>query len=68
MRLINLNWSYHKGEGNVGYTKEFNKANIIVQLDMLQDCIFDLTNKYNELLADPESLKKLKGDKDNELS
>jgi len=68
MRLINLNWSYHKGEGNVGYTKDFYKANTVVQLDMLQDCIFDLTNKYDEILNSPESLKKLKGESNNGIS
>jgi hypothetical protein len=55
MRLINLNWNENKGEGVVKYTKQFDEAHIILQLDMLQDCIFDLTEKYNSLLAKPES-------------
>ena len=54
MRLISLNWSDIKGEGSVTYTKEFNEAHLIMQLDMLQDCIVDLTDKYNSLLAQPE--------------
>lgn len=68
MKLINLNWSYHKGEGNVGYTKDFYKANRIVQLDLLQDCIFDLTNKYDEILSSPDTLKELKGENGNGIS
>jgi hypothetical protein len=51
MRLISLNWSVIKGEGSVSYSKEFNEAHIVVQLDMLQDCIVDLTDKYEALLA-----------------
>jgi hypothetical protein len=68
MRLIHLNWNDHKGEGSVTYTKEFNEAHVVLQWDMLQDCIYDLTNKYNELLTDPESLKKLKGENSNGVS
>lgn len=55
MRLINLYWNDNKGEGRVAYTKEFNEAHIVVQLDMLQDCIVDLQDKYNALLALPAS-------------
>lgn len=55
MRLISLNWSDNKGEGSVSYSKIFNEAHIIVQLDMLQDCIADLTDKYAALLALPPS-------------
>ena len=50
MTLIKLNWSEFKGEGSVKYTKEFTDAHIVMQLDMLQDCIVDLTDRYNELL------------------
>lgn len=53
MNMINLNWSNIKGEGSVRYTKAFNEAHIIVQLDMLQDCIVDLQEKYAEILAKP---------------
>jgi hypothetical protein len=55
MRLISLNWSDNKGEGSVSYSKIFNEAHIVVQLDMLQDCIADLTDKYAALLALPSS-------------
>jgi len=54
MKLIDLHWSYIKGEGRVKYTKEFDEAHIIVKLDMLQDVIFDLTDKYNSLLSQPK--------------
>jgi len=57
MRLISLNWSDNKGEGSVSYSKVFNEAHIVVQLDMLQDCIADLQDKYDALLALPESEK-----------
>jgi hypothetical protein len=57
MRLISLNWSDNKGEGSVSYSNVFNKAHIVVQLDMLQDCIADLQDKYDALLAQPESEK-----------
>jgi hypothetical protein len=57
MRLISLNWNDIKGEGSVSYSKVFNEAHIVVQLDMLQDCIADLQDKYNVLLAQPESEK-----------
>ena len=58
MRLISLNWSYNKGEGSVSYSKVFNEAHIVVQLDMLQDCIADLTDKYAALLTPPPSEQK----------
>ena len=57
MRLISLNWSDIKGEGSVSYSKDFNEAHIVVQLDMLQDCIADLQDKYDALLSQPESEK-----------
>lgn len=50
MTLIKLNWSAVKGEGTVRYTKEFTEAHIVVQLDMLQDCIMELSERYAELL------------------
>jgi hypothetical protein len=57
MRLISLNWNENKGEGSASYSKTFNGAHIVVQLDMLQDCIVDLQEKYSELLAQSESEK-----------
>lgn len=58
MKLIDLHWSYNKGEGRVKYTKEFDEADNIVKLDMLQDVIADLKDKYNSLLSQPISEKK----------
>ncbi len=52
MRLIHLNWNNNQGEGNVTYTKAFNEAHVVVQLDMLSDCIADLTDRYNEILIE----------------
>ena len=57
MKLIDLHWNDNKGEGHVKYTKAFNKAHIVVQLDMLLDCIVDLKDKYDALLTQPESEK-----------
>jgi len=51
MKLIDLHWNNNKGEGSVKYSKDFNEAHIVVQLDILQDCIVDLQDKYDELLA-----------------
>jgi len=57
MRLISLNWSDIKGEGSVSYSNAFNETHIVVQLDMLKDCIADLQDKYDALLAQTESEK-----------
>ena len=54
MRLISLDWSDNTGEGSVKYTKEFNDALWIMQLDMLKDCIGDLTDRYNAILSQPQ--------------
>ena len=54
MRLISLHWSDTKGEGSVSYSKIFNESNVVMQLDM--DCIIDLQNKYDSLLANEKFL------------
>ena len=54
MRLISLNWSDYTGEGSVKYTTAFNEAHWITQLDMLKDCIGDLTDRYDAILSQPE--------------
>ena len=56
MRLISLHWSDTKGEGSVSYSKIFNESHVVMQLDMLQDCIIDLQNKYDSLLANEKFL------------
>jgi len=50
MRLIHLNWSHTHGEGSVSYTKAFEETHWIDKLDMLKDCISDLTDTYNQVL------------------
>ena len=52
MKLIDLHWSDTKGEGSVKYSKAFDDAHVVVRLDMLQDCINDLRDKYDSLLAE----------------
>jgi hypothetical protein len=51
VKLIDLHWSNTKGEGSVKYSKAFDDAHVVVRLDMLQDCINDLRDKYDSLLA-----------------
>lgn len=53
MKLIELHWDNNAGEGSVKYTKAFNESHFILQLDMLQDCIYDLSAKFEELLTQP---------------
>ena len=50
MRLIDLHWDDNKGEAHVKYSKMFEEAHLVTQLDMLQDCIFFLRERYDELL------------------
>jgi hypothetical protein len=59
MKMIELHWNDNEGEGVVKYSKTFNESHFVMQLDMLRDCIFDLQNKYNEFLEQPESEKNL---------
>jgi len=54
MRLISLHWSNNTGEGSVKYTTAFNEEDCITQLDMLKDCIGDLTDRYDAILSQPE--------------
>ena len=60
IKLIELYFDDNEGEGSVKYTKIFNEAHIVIQLDMLNDCIVDLQDKYDALLAQPESEKNKK--------
>ena len=53
MKLIELHWDNNAGEGSVKYTKAFNESHFILQLDMLQDCIYDLSAKFEALLTQP---------------
>jgi hypothetical protein len=49
MKLIDLHWSDSNEEGSVKYTKAFDEATVVLQLDVLHDCIIDLQEKYEEL-------------------
>lgn len=52
MKLIDLHWSNTKGEGSVKYSKAFDEAHVVVQMDMLQDCIVDLQARYDSLFTE----------------
>ena len=52
MKLIDLHWNDNKGEGSVKYSKAFDEAHIVVQMDMLQDCIVDLQDRYDSLFPE----------------
>ncbi len=47
MKLIDLHWNNNKGEGHVKFSKDFEAAHIVVKMDMLQDCIAELTDRYD---------------------
>lgn len=50
MNLISLRWSAEKEEGTVMYLKAFERSTSILQIDALDDWIFELTNLRAELL------------------
>ena len=50
MRLIDLQWDDNKDKAHVKYSKMFEETHLVTQLDMLQDCIFALRERYDELL------------------
>jgi hypothetical protein len=54
MKLIELHWDYKIGEGVVKFVKGFDELHSVTKLDMLKDCIFDLTEKYSSILTKPE--------------
>jgi len=37
------------GEGRIEFCEEFDESNYVYQLDVLQDLIFELENKYKEV-------------------
>lgn len=49
MSLPKLKWNSSAGEGSVKFPKEFLEDSFVFQLDALNDWIFELTNKYNEI-------------------
>lgn len=54
MKLIELHWNDNTGEGFVKFVKVFDEMHFVTKLDMLQDCILDLKDKYNSILTTPE--------------
>ena len=48
--LIQLRFDELLGEGNVKYSKGFEQESMVVKLDVLQDCIEELTEKLDKLL------------------
>ena len=56
MKIAILNWSDAKGEGSVGFVKEFDDMHYVTKLDALQDALHAINEKYNEILR--ESRKK----------
>jgi len=49
MKIAVVNWSDIKSEGSVGFTPEFEEAPYITKLDALQDAIYALQEKYDEV-------------------
>jgi hypothetical protein len=49
---MELEWDNESGEGKVKITKEFVISHRIVQLDALQDWIYELTDLYDTLLGE----------------
>ena len=56
MKIATINWSDVKGEGSVGFGKEFDELDRVTQLDLIQDALHALNEMYNEVLR--ESKKK----------
>ena len=52
MKIAVVNWSEAKGEGSVGFTKEFDEAHYVLKLDVIQDALHALNEKYNEVLRE----------------
>jgi hypothetical protein len=51
MRVITVNYNERKDETKVLLTDAFKDSCGVTQLDVLQDVIAELTEKYNSLLA-----------------
>ena len=50
--MIELAWDHETGEGSVKFSKDFVISHRIVQLDALQDWIFELTDLYETMLGE----------------
>jgi hypothetical protein len=49
--FIQLRWDDNTGEGTIKKVPYFDSLHVVTKLDFLQDCIVDLTDLYNSLLA-----------------
>lgn len=49
--LVKLIYNPKTSEGVVKFSEEFKSAHIVFQQDLLQDWIVELTDVYNELIA-----------------
>lgn len=56
MKLINLNWSWVKEEGTVSFLKDFKTADPILQIDALNDWIYELSELREVLLENEHPL------------
>ncbi len=52
MELVELHWNGE--DGVVKFVKGFDDFNFVTKLDFLQDCMFELEEKYNSILTKPE--------------
>ena len=50
--MIQLDWDHDTGEGSVKISKHFVISHRVVQLDALQDWIFELTEIYDTMLGE----------------
>jgi len=50
--MIELDWDHETGEGSLKINKQFVISHRIVQLDALQDWIFELTDLYETMLGE----------------
>lgn len=58
MKIATISWSDAKGEGNVLFDEKFNNLHPVTKLDVIQDALHALNEKYNELLRDTRKGKK----------
>jgi hypothetical protein len=56
MKIGAVSYNQTQGEGHVTFTKDFDELHTTIKLDVLQDALHDLNEKYNEVLR--ESRKK----------
>ena len=50
MRLVYLSWKLNGDYGEVTYTKQFDEESPALQLDLINDCIYQLQEKYDYIL------------------